>query len=110
MKDNNVEGSTHTDGENLKDGNGGARPQRRDSNRFSTTDFMFGRVLGEGSYARVLHAKMKKNDVHYAIKIMEKRHIRKENKVKHVLVEKNILSKISHEFVVKLWFTFQVQY
>ncbi len=40
---------------------------------------------------------------------MEKRHIRRENKVKQVLTEKHVLSRVAHEFVVKLWFTFQVR-
>ena len=45
------------------------------------SDFYFGVCLGEGAYARVVHAKLKKNNKEYAIKIMEKRHIKKENKV-----------------------------
>lgn len=48
----------------------------------SPSDFLFGCNLGEGSYARVIHARMKNstgND--FAIKIMEKSHIKKENKV-----------------------------
>lgn len=45
------------------------------------SDFYFGVCLGEGAYARVVHAKLKKNNKEYAVKIMEKRHIKKENKV-----------------------------
>lgn len=45
------------------------------------SDFLFGKCLGEGAYARVVHAKLKKNDNQFAIKIMEKMHIKKENKV-----------------------------
>ena len=44
-------------------------------------DFMFGRTLGEGAYARVVHAQLKASGTHYAVKIMEKRHIKRENKV-----------------------------
>ena len=46
-----------------------------------TSDFYFGSTLGEGSYARVVHAKYKKSSDEFAIKIMEKVHIKKENKV-----------------------------
>lgn len=46
------------------------------------SDFYFGVCLGEGAYARVVHAKLKKNNKEYAVKIMEKRHIKKENKVR----------------------------
>jgi serine/threonine protein kinase len=45
-------------------------------------DFLFGRTLGEGSYARVMHAKRKVDlSTSYAVKIMEKSFIRKEKKV-----------------------------
>ena len=51
----------------------------------SPGDFFFGSTLGEGAYARVVHARMKHNPksetVDFAIKIMEKSHIKKENKV-----------------------------
>lgn len=46
-----------------------------------TSDFYFGITLGEGSYARVVHAKHKRTSEEFAIKIMEKIHIKKENKV-----------------------------
>jgi serine/threonine protein kinase len=43
---------------------------------------LFGKTLGEGSYARVVHAKLKRDEsAQYAIKIMEKEHIKKEGKV-----------------------------
>lgn len=45
------------------------------------SDFYFGSTLGEGSYARVVHAKSKKTSEQFAMKIMEKVHIKKENKV-----------------------------
>lgn len=47
--------------------------------------------------------------MHVRTQVMEKRHIRRENKVKQVLTEKHVLSRVAHEFVVKLWFTFQVR-
>lgn len=48
----------------------------------SPADFYFGVTLGEGAYARVVHARMKRGNMpDFAIKIMEKDHIKKENKV-----------------------------
>lgn len=38
---------------------------------------------------------------------MEKMHIKKENKVKYVMMEKSILSKMQHQFIVRLYYTFQ---
>jgi 3-phosphoinositide dependent protein kinase-1 len=73
----------------------------------SPADFMFGATLGEGAYARVVHARMKDSGTEYAVKIMEKRFIKKEKKVKFVMMERKVFSKVSHDRVVKLFFTFQ---
>ncbi|PNI91385.1 hypothetical protein CK820_G0043537, partial [Pan troglodytes] len=43
----------------------------------------------------------------YAIKILEKRHIIKENKVPYVTRERDVMSRLDHPFFVKLYFTFQ---
>jgi 3-phosphoinositide dependent protein kinase-1 len=80
-----------------------------DAAKLQPSDFCFGKCLGEGAYARVVHAKFKANDHEFAIKIMEKRHIKKENKIKYVMMEKNILSKINSPMVIRLYYTFQDQ-
>lgn len=82
------------------------QPQKPDTSK-QPSDFYFGVCLGEGAYARVVHAKLKKNNKEYAVKIMEKRHIKKENKVKYVMMEKSILSKLNHPFIIRLYYTFQ---
>lgn len=51
---------------------------------------------------------MKDTGVEYAVKIMEKRFIRKEKKVKFVMMERKVFSKVTHDRIVKLFFTFQV--
>lgn len=58
-------------------------PNVRASQKVELTpaDFYFGSTLGEGAYARVVHAKSKKTSTQFAVKIMEKVHIKKENKV-----------------------------
>jgi 3-phosphoinositide dependent protein kinase-1 len=72
-------------------------------------DFEFGRILGEGSYSTVLYAEEPVRKRSYAVKILDKRHIVKEKKVKYVTIEKDVLHKLSHPFVVKLYYTFQDQ-
>ncbi|CAM9351095.1 unnamed protein product, partial [Ectocarpus fasciculatus] len=81
--------------------------EKIDPTKLKPADFMFGKCLGEGAYARVVHAKFKKNNHEFAIKIMEKRHIKKENKIKYVMMEKNILSKLNSPLIVRLFYTFQ---
>jgi 3-phosphoinositide dependent protein kinase-1 len=108
---------------------------REPPKRFSQADFWWGRTLGEGSYARVVHARLKhdcstsiaRNKTgreqgdqeeqserprafkgrDFAIKVMEKRHLRRENKVRAALTERNVLARLLHPGIVKLWFSFQ---
>jgi serine/threonine protein kinase len=43
----------------------------------------------------------------FAIKVLDKRHIIREKKVKYVNIEKNTLYKLDHPGIVKLYSTFQ---
>ncbi|KAJ3417523.1 3-phosphoinositide dependent protein kinase-1 [Chytridiales sp. JEL 0842] len=70
-------------------------------------DFHFGRILGEGSYSTVIAAKERGTNREYAIKLLDKKHIIKEKKVKYVQIEKDILNRTSHPFIIKLFYTFQ---
>ncbi|KAG0352064.1 pkb-activating kinase-like protein [Podila minutissima] len=70
-------------------------------------DYNLGRVLGEGSYSTVMAAVDLSNRRDYAIKVLDKRHIIREKKVKYVNIEKNVLYKLDHPGVVKLYSTFQ---
>ena len=81
------------------------RLTRIDPNVLGRQNFYFGKTLGEGAFARVVHAKMKNEfSPEYAIKIMEKSHIHKEKKVAYVMMEKQILSALSHPFIIKYEF------
>ena len=71
-------------------------------------DFAFGRTLGEGSYSTVMAAKDRQTGKEYAIKVLNKRHIIKEKKVKYVNIEKDTLNRLTdHPGVVRLYYTFQ---
>lgn len=71
-------------------------------------DFNFGRTLGEGSYSTVLAATDRQTLTEYAIKMLDKRHIIKEKKVKYVNIERNTLNRLSdHPGIVRLYYTFQ---
>ncbi|KAF9166775.1 pkb-activating kinase-like protein [Mortierella sp. AD011] len=70
-------------------------------------DYKLGRTLGEGSYSTVVAAVDQSNKRDYAIKVLDKRHIIREKKVKYVNIEKNTLYKLDHPGVVKLYSTFQ---
>ena len=71
-------------------------------------DFHFGRTLGEGSYSTVLAASDRQTSREYAIKVLDKRHIIKEKKVKYVNIEKDTLNRLTdHPGIVRLYYTFQ---
>lgn len=74
-------------------------------------DFKFGHEIGDGSFSRVLIA----TSIHdpsekFAIKILSKSYLVKQNKVKYVNIEKMALQRLSTlDTVVKMFFTFQDQ-
>jgi 3-phosphoinositide dependent protein kinase-1 len=71
-------------------------------------DFLFGRTLGEGSYSTVLLATDRQTLKEYAVKILDKKHIIKEKKIKYVNIEKDTLNRlIEHPGIVRLYYTFQ---
>ncbi|OUM52408.1 hypothetical protein BVG19_g1597 [[Candida] boidinii] len=74
----------------------------------TSRDFQFGDCIGEGSYSRVFKAISIHNKKTYAVKILSKSHIQRENKRKYVNIEKvtlNLLGK--HMGIVTLHYTFQ---
>ncbi|KAL8825013.1 MAG: hypothetical protein Q9170_007963 [Blastenia crenularia] len=71
-------------------------------------DFAFGRTLGEGSYSTVMAATDRETGKEFAVKVLDKRHIIKEKKVKYVNVEKDTLNRLTeHPGIVRLYYTFQ---
>ncbi|KAL4239246.1 3-phosphoinositide dependent protein kinase-1 [Mactra antiquata] len=70
-------------------------------------DFVFGKVIGEGSYSTVYLAKEIGPGTEYAIKVLEKKHIMRERKTQYVMREKEVLMNINHPFFVRLYYTFQ---
>jgi 3-phosphoinositide dependent protein kinase-1 len=71
-------------------------------------DFSFGRTLGEGSYSTVLAATDRQTLKEYAVKVLDKRHIIREKKIKYVGIEKDTLNRLTdHPGIVRLYYTFQ---
>ena len=74
-------------------------------------DFKFGKEIGDGSFSRVILATSIHNpNEKFAIKILSKSYLVKQNKVKYVNIEKMALQRLNKlDTVVKMFFTFQDQ-
>lgn len=72
-------------------------------------DYQFGNKIGEGSYSTVFLAVDTYNNKTYAIKVLSKKHIVKEDKIKYVNIEKTVLHRLGqqHPGIVQLYYTFQ---
>jgi 3-phosphoinositide dependent protein kinase-1 len=71
-------------------------------------DFEFGRELGKGAYSVVYLTTFKKTGEKFATKSIEKNLIIKENKLKTVKIEKDVLQLLKgHPNIIKLFCTFQ---
>ncbi|XP_034638995.1 3-phosphoinositide-dependent protein kinase 1 isoform X2 [Trachemys scripta elegans] len=106
-KGSNMEGTaaeSRSSSNSLQQHSGQQPPEPRKKRR---ENFKFGKILGEGSFSTVVLARELATSREYAIKILEKRHIIKENKVPYVTRERDVMSHLDHPFFVKLYFTFQ---
>lgn len=76
---------------------------------FDKNKKQIGEILGEGSYSTVFHAIDKSTQSQqYAIKVLDKRHIQKEKKIKYVAVERDTLNRLErHPGCIRLFATFQ---
>ncbi|XP_028789694.1 3-phosphoinositide-dependent protein kinase 1-like isoform X1 [Neltuma alba] len=82
-------------------------PFRAPQENCSIQDFELGKIYGVGSYSKVVRAKKKDTGSVYALKIMDKKFITKENKTAYVKLERLVLDKLDHPGIVRLFFTFQ---
>jgi serine/threonine protein kinase len=74
--------------------------------KISIDDYKIIKTIGKGSFGKVVLARNLKNTKSYAIKIIDKQFIEKQNKVDQIHVERQILSELSHPNIIKLYNTF----
>ncbi|CZR62686.1 probable protein kinase 1 [Phialocephala subalpina] len=70
-------------------------------------DFELLKVVGKGSFGKVMQVKKKDTQRIYALKTIRKAHIISRSEVAHTLAERSVLSQINNPFIVPLKFTFQ---
>eukprot|EP01117_Protostelium_nocturnum_P017133 TRINITY_DN6921_c0_g1_i1.p1 TRINITY_DN6921_c0_g1~~TRINITY_DN6921_c0_g1_i1.p1 ORF type:complete len:441 (+),score=129.59 TRINITY_DN6921_c0_g1_i1:726-2048(+) len=77
--------------------------------KIGTEDFQLLKVVGRGAFGKVMMVKKKDSQRLYAMKVMNKDYLVKNNVVNHILSEKNILKKMANPFVVSLKYSFQTE-
>ncbi|GAB1610044.1 serine/threonine-protein kinase Sgk1-like isoform X4 [Argonauta hians] len=72
------------------------------------SDFEFLKVIGKGSFGKVLLARHRTEGKIYAIKVLQKKAVMKRNEVRHIMSERNVLvQNVKHPFLVGLHYSFQ---
>lgn len=77
------------------------------SNTLSMDDFNILSVLGRGHYGKVMLVQKKDTGELFALKTIQKSKLAANGKSQSVLIEKNIMMKAAHPFIVNLCFSFQ---
>jgi len=70
-------------------------------------DFKIERVIGRGSFGKVYLVRKKTDDKLYAMKTLKKDMILRKNQAQNTKVERMILERLNHPFIVKLHYAFQ---
>jgi tRNA A-37 threonylcarbamoyl transferase component Bud32 len=70
-------------------------------------DFELLKVVGKGSFGKVMQVMKKDTQRIYALKTIRKQHIISRSEVTHTLAERSVLAQINNPFIVPLKFSFQ---
>ncbi|CUM63169.1 uncharacterized protein PRCAT00000737001 [Priceomyces carsonii] len=73
----------------------------------SIDDFNLLKVIGKGSFGKVMQVVKKDTKQIYALKTIRKQHIVSRMEVTHTLAERTVLARINNPFIVPLKFSFQ---
>jgi serine/threonine protein kinase len=79
----------------------------KDFNKLKVDDFTILKVIGRGSYGKVLLVKKKGSEEVLAMKILKKKEMIIRNQVLHIKTERKIMEMIDHPFIIKLEYAFQ---
>ncbi|KAJ2724955.1 Serine/threonine-protein kinase [Coemansia sp. Benny D115] len=79
----------------------------KDSTPLNIEQFDLLKVIGKGSFGKVMQVRKRDTNRIYAMKILSKSKIVMRSEVAHTLAERNVLAKINHPFIVPLKFSFQ---
>lgn len=72
---------------------------------FSSFDILG--TLGAGTFGKVFKVKLKTNGDIYAMKVINKKYLIKNQQLRYAVTECNVLKQLSHPFIIKLHYAFQ---
>lgn len=75
--------------------------------KVSLTDFELMKVIGKGSYGKVVLVKKIDSGKLFAMKSLGKLNIKRRHQVEHTKTERSVLGKVKHPFIVHLYYAFQ---
>lgn len=78
-------------------------------NQISKANFQRQYPIGRGGYGKVWKVKHKTDDKPYALKEMDKALVIAKKSVTSVIFERELLSRLKHEFVINICYAFQDQ-
>ncbi|KAM5158388.1 serine/threonine-protein kinase Sgk3 isoform 1-T2 [Mantella aurantiaca] len=72
------------------------------------SDFEYLKLIGKGSFGKVVLTRGKHDGRYYAVKVLQKKVILNKKEQKHIMAERNVLLKnVKHPFLVHLHYSFQ---
>ena len=75
--------------------------------KMTIDDFSILKVVGKGSYGKVLLVKKNDDKKVFAMKVLKKKNMIRRNQTEHIKTERRILEVIDHPFIIKLKYAFQ---
>lgn len=82
---------------------------KKKKTKVGLSDFTLIKVIGRGSFGKVLLVKEKATQKIFAIKVLAKDNVVKRNQVEHTKTERSVMGSITHPFIVTLHYAFQTK-
>ena len=83
-------------------------PHSSSKQKVNLEDFALLKVIGKGSFGKVLQVRKKDTGMVYAMKVLRIENIIKRNQVEHTRTERQVLGYVRHPFIVGLNYAFRV--
>ncbi|KAG7457787.1 hypothetical protein MATL_G00230990 [Megalops atlanticus] len=86
----------------------GPRSSLAEETQIKPCHFDYLKIIGKGSFGKVLLSRHKETSKYYAIKVLQKKVVLKKKEQRHIMAERSVLLKnLKHPFLVGMHFSFQ---